>query len=566
MLSLLEIKNIALIDHAKIEFTSGLNVLSGETGAGKSVIIESLNFVLGAKAEKSLIKSGESECFVRAEFENVTSDKINEILSEFEIEIEDTLILTRKLTIDGKGTVKINGVTVTVSMLKKLTALLVDVHGQSEHFYLLKESNQLSLIDSLGGESLKAVKKEVEEYYNEYSKIKKEIDSLGGSEKDRETRLDIINYQINEIESVDLKEGEEEELLALKQRLNNVEKITTALSIAKNMIDSEGGLSDVLYNAIKSVSSVSNLDERYSNLADRLDGISSDLDDVAGTLSDYVEELIDNDLDVDYIEDRLDKIKSLKRKYGYSYQEINEFLDQIVKEKDVLTNFSEIYSGLLLKEGEVKSKFYKSCQNLSKVRKDTSNVLAKNIIEELKELGITKGQFYVDFNEEISLEEFKGNSANGIDRVSFMFSANLGQQVKPLSQVISGGEMSRFMLAVKSQTSSSNELSTFIFDEIDAGISGIIAKVVGKKFAKIAKSVQVIAITHLPQISVMADRNILIFKTEDEKTTSTNVQVLSSEDKINEIIRLIGGDKDSSAAKIHALELINEAEEFKKTI
>ena len=566
MLSLLEIKNVALIDHAKIDFCSGLNVLSGETGSGKSVIIESLNFVLGAKAEKSLIKYGESECFVRAEFCDLKNPLIDELLGEFEIEPEDTLIITRKLNDQGKSTVKINGVSVTVSMLKRLTAYLVDVHGQSEHFYLLKESNQLALIDKLGKDDIAIIKNKVKDRYTEFKLVKDEIDKLGGSEKDRETRLDIINYQINEIESIDLKDGEEEELISLKQRLNNIEKIQSAFAVVKNSIDDEGGISDILYNAIRSSLSVSGLDDKYSEVSDKLSEISANLDDISSTVGDFIEELNDTDLDVNYIEDRLDKIKILKRKYGSNYQEICEFLEEITKERDVLLNFNDNYKALLDKEQVIKDNLYDACYELSIARRGVCNSLAGNIVNELKELGITKGKFEVKFNDIPEKTQFNGATSNGFDQIEFLFSANPGQPLKPLSQVISGGEMSRFMLAVKSQTSITNDISTFIFDEIDAGISGGVAKVVAKKFAKIASGVQVIAITHLPQISVMADRNVLIFKTESLDSTLTNVKILSSEERTDEIIRLIGGEKDSQTAKLHAHELIDEANTFKNSL
>lgn len=566
MLSLLEIKNVALIDSAKIEFSNGLNVLSGETGSGKSVIIESLNFVLGAKADKTLIKNGETECFVRAVFENLNPDVVGNVLSELEIDFEDSIIITRRYTIDGKNTVKINGITVTVSMLKKLTAVLVDVHGQSEHFYLLKESNQLALIDKIGKDDILAVKDEVKEKYTKYKQIKDEIASLGGSEKDRETRLDIINYQIKEIDDLDLKDGEEEELISIKQRLNNLEKIQIALSSVKSALSDDGAVTDIIYNAQKTLSSICSIDEKYDQVYSRLDSVSSDIDDIASSVSNMLDELSDVEYDINYIEDRLDRIKVLKRKYGNSYQEINDFYNSLIEEKTKLENFNDLYEELLVKFNDCQNGLYMSYKQLSDIRRVVASSLAKNVITELNELGITKGKFNIEFNAFPEPNDCSFNSANGVDEVCFMFSANMGQPLKPLSSVISGGEMSRFMLAIKSQTAKHNELSTFIFDEIDAGISGNIAKVVATKFIKISKDVQVIAITHLPQISVMADNNILISKVEDDVSTKTLVKNLSKEDKINEIIRLVGGDVYSKSAMLHARELIDEANKIKKSI
>ena len=566
MLALLEIKNVALIDHAVINFDQGLNVLSGETGSGKSVIIESLNFVLGAKADKTLIKNGQNECFVRAEFTNLNNVDIEKTLNEFEIESEEVLIITRKLNVDGKGTVKINGQTVTVSMLKKITSLLVDVHGQSEHFYLLKESNQLEMLDRLGKDEITSKKNIVCNLYNEYKKIIDSISELGGSEKDREIRLDVINYQINEIESADLKEGEEEELKILKDKINNLEKIQLALSNTKCALSDEGGASDILYNATKSISSVTALDPKFNDLYNRLYSVMSEIDDISNTTSNILDDFSNEDVDINYIEDRLDKIKVLKRKYGDNYDDITNFLASIIEEKNKLINFNDIYKNLLDEKTLIEDKLYVEYKKLSDIRRLVANKLSKNVVSELIELGITKGQFYVVFNDFASKDECEFNSPNGIDRVCFMFSANQGQPAKPLSDVISGGEMSRFMLAIKSQTAKENYLSTFIFDEIDAGISGNVAKVVAKKFAKISTDVQVIAITHLPQISVMADNNILITKTENDNSTLTNVKILDDNDKVNEIIRLIGGDSSSLSAKDLANQLISEANEYKKTL
>ena len=566
MLKTLTIKNIALIDSVQIDFKNGLNVLSGETGAGKSVIIESLNFVLGAKSDKSYIRSGEGECFAKAEFDICNNQAVKNVLDEFEIEYDDSLILSRKLTLDGKNTVKINGESATVGMLKKLTSHLVDVHGQSEHFYLLKSANQLSLLDKFCGEEVAKLKDKIQTEYSNYKTTCSELDKLGGDESQRLVRIDILNYQINEIENCDLKDGEEDELKEIKEKLVHQEKISNALAIVRGVVKDEGGVSDVFSNAARAISSISNIDASYQALSERIEAVYAELDDIGDTASDMLSDLDFGQYDADRIEDRLEDIKALKKKYGNDYNQIQNFLKNAIAEKEKLENFNEVAQNLLIVRNNLENVLYKDYCDLSVLRRAGAETFTKNVLNELTELGMSKATFSVQFNEVVSQDECEFNSANGFDRTEFMFSANLGEPLKSLSSVISGGEMSRFMLAIKAQTAKYNDISTFIFDEIDAGISGAVAKVVGEKFVKIAKDVQIIAISHLPQISVMADNNLLIVKKEDAQKTYTTVSSLSANDKVNEIIRLVGGDVNSESAKNHAIDLIVAAEKFKKTV
>ena len=566
MLEKLIIKNVALIDSVEINFIKGLNVLSGETGAGKSVIIESLNFVLGAKADKSLIRNGANECLVRAEFNVSDNTILKTVFDDLELEYDDTLIILRKFSVDGKSTIKVNGETVTASMLKRITVNLVDVHGQSEHFYLLKSSNQLKLLDKICGEEINVVKAELLNEYSQYKKIKTELEELGGDDSARLTRLDILDYQINEIENADLKSGEEEQLLEIRNQLNNQEKIIYALKTVKCAIDDEGGVVDILSNAIRSISSISDLSVEYSNLYDKLSSIYSEINDSSEITASLLDSFEYPEYNLDEIENRLDQIKLLKKKYGNDIEDIFAFLNKAKEEKDKLENFNFIAENLLKQKESCEKKLYNQYNVLSELRRKSARDFSINILNELSELGMKKASFAVTFNDFPSIEDCKFNSANGMDEIEFSFSANLGEPLKPLSAVISGGEMSRFMLAVKAQTAKYSDVSTFIFDEIDAGISGVVAKVVAEKFARIAKDVQIIAITHLPQISSMADNNLLIEKRDDGEKTLTYVNKLDNQQKINEIIRLTGGNVSSDAAKINAKELIEQAEKFKNNL
>ncbi len=566
MLERLVIKNVALIDCAEINFIKGLNVLSGETGAGKSVIIEALNFVLGAKADKTLIRNGTDECLVRAEFNVSKNPFVKMVFDELEIEYDDTLIIIRKFNIDGKSVIKVNGESVTASMLKRITTNLVDVHGQSEHFFLLKSSNQLKLLDKIGGDEVVKIKSELSAEYTNYKKIKSELVSLGGDESSRLTKLDILNYQIQEIEKAELKNDEEEQLIEIRNQLNNQEKIALSLNCIKSSIEDEGGVVDILSNAIRSLSSISNFSSDYAQLYDKLSSIYAEIADSSETASSLLDGLEYPEYNLDQIEDRLDLIKSLKKKYGNDTDEILAFLDRAKEEKDKLENFNIIAEKLLGQKHDQEQILYDKYKILSNLRRDIAKEFSNNVIKELYELGMKKADFSVSFNKFPSFEDCQFNGANGVDEIEFQFSANLGEPLKPLSAVISGGEMSRFMLSIKAQTAKYNDISTFIFDEIDAGISGFVAKVVAEKFAKISKDVQIIAITHLPQISSMADNNLLIEKHEEGEKTLTYVHQLDEKQKVDEIIRLTGGNSSSSASRLNAEEMIKEANQFKKQI
>jgi len=565
MLQRLKITNVALIDNADIEFSDGLNVLSGETGAGKSVIIESLNFVLGAKADKSLIRSGTDFCSVTAEFDIPDNSAIFEVYDEFDFDRENLLIVSRKLTVDGKNSIKINGNTVTLSMLKKFTALLVDVHGQSEHFYLLKQSNQLKLIDKYAGAEVSEIKSEIKKQLDLYSDINKKLSALGGNEEERLVRIDVLTYQINEIKSADLKEGEEEELSELRQKIANGEKIITALNSVKEIFSGETGVTNFLSNAERSMSGITSFSDDYSELYDRISSLSAEADDISSTCENALENF-DFDYDINYIEERLDLIKKLKRKYGENFEKINAYLAKIEEEKDFLENSNELSEKYNIEKSKIEKNIYNLYISLSEIRKKNAKIFSERVLNEIKGLGIENAKFEVSFADIPSIDNCSFGSENGIDNIEFKFSANAGEPLKTLSEVISGGEMSRFMLSIKAQTAKYNEVGTFIFDEIDAGLSGKTASVVAKKFAEISKNVQIIAISHLAQISAMADRNLLIVKNSVGNKTNTSVITLNENDKIDELVRLLGGLTENSSAKLLAKDMIEDAKKFKETI
>ena len=565
MLSKLIIKNVALIERAEIEFGEGLNVLSGETGAGKSVILDSVNFVLGAKADRTMIRHGETECMVKAEFIVPETAKALEVLREMDVESDGEIVISRRFSENGKNAVKINGNTVTAAMLRRLTDHLVDVHGQSEHFFLLKESNQLKTLDGVVGSALTQEKSALVELLAERKKIEERIAYLGGDEKERGRNLDILKFQIDEIKAVDLKEGEEEELLAKRTKINNLERLISALQESVSVLSAESGAIDCLRTAGRSVSSISRLGEEYEAVATRLESLSLEAEDVSETLSDLAGELYFDENEAEAIEERLDAVRALKKKYGADKKEIDEYLRQIEEKYELLSDCEGQYAALTDELRKINRKIFKICNKITEFRQTHGQAFCRRVTDELKTLNIASAKFDIRFNE--YMEEDVGKAtANGLDEICFLFSANAGEPLKPLGKIISGGEMSRFMLAIKTQLSDVNQISTYIFDEIDAGISGKTAKIVGEKFAQIAKNTQIIAVSHLAQIASMSDKEFLIEKFEKDGKTYTDVRELTDEQKTKEIVRLLGGDDGDEFALKHATELMKQAKEYKTSI
>ncbi len=565
MLAKLTIKNVALIEQAEISFDSGLNVLSGETGAGKSVILDSVNFVLGAKADRSMIRYGETECMVKAEFFVDESSKAVQTLHDLDIDSDGEIIISRRFSEMGKNSIKVNGCSVTASMLRQVTDSLVDVHGQSEHFYLLKESNQLKMLDTVVGQPLVKEKQALQNALKEKHAIDEKIALLGGDETERARRLELLAYQIEEIVSVDLKDGEEEELVNRRDKMMHLEKIINGLQEATNVLSGDVGVLDGLNVAVRAITPIVKYDDGYVSLLERLENLQAELEDVSESLSDAGNELYFDENEAAEIEARLDVIRSLKRKYGTNKQAIDEYLQKIQAEHDLLQDCAGQYTALMEQRVKIVKEIYAICKRITKLRKDTAVSFAEQIVEELRTLNMAQPQFTIDFTA-YSEQDAEHATQNGLDGVTFLFSANAGEPVKPLGKIISGGEMSRFMLAVKTRLSGLNGIVTYIFDEIDAGISGKTAKVVGEKLAKIAKSTQIIAVSHLAQIACMSDSSFLIEKTENNGKTLTHIEKLDENARLIELVRLLGGDEANDFALKHAQELVNQACEFKNAI
>ena len=557
MLRTLYLKNVALVDEAEIAFSEGLNVLSGETGAGKSVILDSIDFVLGAKADKGMIRSGQSECSVRAEF-SCDPELLRPVLEELDLEESDTLLIVRRLNADGRSSLRVNGCPMTAAMLRKLTSRLVDVHGQSEHFFLLKEANQLRLLDQIAG--TREAREKVGELLKERRALQEKLSSLGGDEGERERRADILRFQIEELENAALKEGEEEELLALRTKYQNAEKILGGLKTVRDAILSDGGAADAVNTAHRGLLSIVRYGD-YDALSERLENALAELEDIGETAESLAEELDIDEREAERVENRLDEIRSLKKKYGGSVEEALSFLARAREELSLLENSAEECEKLRARLENNSGLLYAACRKLTELRKAGAEGFTERVVGELRTLNIPSARFEIAF-EPYSEEDLPRVNSDGLDRVRFLFSANAGEPPKELGKIISGGEMSRFMLAVKAQLSSLGSIGTYIFDEIDAGIGGKTARVVAEKFSAIARSTQIIAVSHLAQIAAFADLEFLIEKQEAEGRTFSRIRLLGEEERREELVRLLGGDRSESALR-HADELLESARAYK---
>lgn len=564
MLRKITIQNMALIESAEIEFADGFNALSGETGAGKSVILDSIDFVLGAKADRSLIRYGTSECSVRAEFENIGKD-ISDALEEIGVdECDDSLIISRKYNMDGKSSLKLNGCTVTSSMLRRVSSRLVDIHGQSDHFYLLNEANQLKLLDSIAGNAVETEKRVLAELIARRKRATEEMNLIGGDEKERSRRADILKYQIDEIKRANLKEGEEEELTEFRNRSMNAERIADGLSMTHGLLSSDGGSIDAIGSARRALNGIARYGEKYGELALRLENCLAELSDVSSVAEEYCNELDIDARELERAELRLDEYKALKKKYGATLAEILSFYEKANAEYVMLSESEERLAVLNQELEKINGEIYDSCIRLSALRKNAANGFTHRVCEELKTLNIGSARFEISFSN-FTRGDAEKAGGNGLDKVCFLFSANAGEPPKELGKIISGGEMSRFMLAVKAQLSSVGNIGTYLFDEIDAGIGGKTARVMGEKFLKIAKHIQIIAVTHSAQIAAFADSQFLIEKREENGSTKTHLREVKKDDRTKEIARLIGGNESELSLK-YAEEMLRNAVLYKNSL
>ena len=564
MLRTLTINNIALISFVEIDFSQGLNILTGETGAGKSIIIDSLNFVLGERADRSLIREGEEEAVVEAEFDNI-NQITQAILKEYEIDFDDGLILSRKMGVDGKNVCRINGIKVTVSALKSIASSLVDIYGQHENAVLLNSDNHIGILDNFIGEKIDDAKDEYLQAYRNFKQVKNKLSEYSKM-TDVEIRLEILQKQLDEINEANIVIGEEEELQQRCDMYDNAEEIVRSSSNAYTLLngDMENNACDNIYSAIKELGRIEEYNANISDYISRLEETRIELADIASSV-----DSIANGVSVDEYEAqrdiaRLHTIHNIEGKYGNTEELVLAYRDKIASEVEELSNYSFMLEKLTNDYQIALDKLEQTGIDLSDVRKTFAKQFENLVVAELKELGMPNTGFAVDIVTYNDIETIANKaSSEGIDIIEFLISPNLGEPLKPLKKIISGGEMSRFMLAIKKITAQIDGVNVMVFDEIDTGISGKIAQVVANKLYDISNSKQVLAVTHLPQLASMADSHYLIAKTTDNEKTKTNVKLLNQEQSAVEIAKMIDGLEASEFAILHASKLIEIAKEYK---
>lgn len=562
MLQTLNIQNVALIDRATLNFDEKLNVISGETGAGKSILLDGLSFVFGGRADKSLIRSGERSMKVEAIFSGINDKQINFIKDNFGIDCNEELFISRELDLNGKNTCKINGELVPVSSVKKICSMLVDVHGQSEHLSILDNDYQLKIID-LFGKSSEQFLVELEELIEKYKFIEQQIKNLGGSEGEKQNLIDLYTYQIQEIENAQISENEFEELQAEKKEMSQFEKINENLKNSYESISKSGFEESPISrinSALKSIQSIDNVNEHYKETSNRLQSLMIELQDISDTIYDDLNNNTFDEERFNYVDSRIDFLKSMFRKYGGNYENLMNYYNDISVKLDNLINGQEKYEKLTIDKENVLDKIDIVQRKLSEKRKQSAQILKVQMEKELKTLGMPNARMDILF-ERIS-ERF---SLNGFDKIEFMFSANLGFELKPLNKVVSGGEMSRVMLAYKIVLSSVDDIHSIVFDEIDSGLSGNIATVVAEYMARLSKHKQILAVSHLPQICAMADRNIKVSKSSSNNQTRSQSVVLDGYDLHCEIARLMGVNLDEKGIQV-SIDLKEKSNNYKKSL
>jgi DNA repair protein RecN (Recombination protein N) len=558
MLQQLTIKNIALIEDISIEFDSGFNVLTGETGAGKSIIIDSLNLVLGERADKELVRTGTNKARVEGIFTVDEKTGISELMEENGIDLEeDQLIITREISFEGKSICRINGNAVTLSVLKKIADRLADIHGQHEHQHLLNADSHIGYLDSFGGEEISKQKENVRIAYTYYKSCLEKLSGDWGTYETRNQKIDMLEFQINEIEKAKIVVGQEDELKSRAEILKNADKIKENLIETGQMIG--GNVLDELRSACSVFSKISDIGEEYSALHERLESAFYEIEDISGEVKILADSVEDDPFELERIEDRLDQLKKLYRKYGSDEESVLKFYDDACEELDRLVNAEKTIEELEKQLEQFKTEYFRQADKLSRLRHDTAVIFEERIKSELAQLGMKNANLEVSFNDTEDI------SSDGYDTVEFLFSANIGEPVKPLYKIISGGEMSRFMLAMKSVAADDTLVPTMVFDEIDTGISGNGAQVVAQKISMLSKNHQIIAITHLPQIASFADTHFLIKKFLDNERTHTEIHRMNNEQRIKEIARLTGGNETALALE-RASEIINDADNYKSSL
>ncbi|OCB00352.1 DNA repair protein RecN [Clostridium beijerinckii] len=554
MLIQLNIKNFALIEDMTINFSEGFNILSGETGAGKSIMIDAIDFVLGGKFSKNLIRTGEDRTYVEALF-SLEKSKVSEVLEELDIEYEDVLIISRESHASGKNLIKVNGKSLITSQLRKIRAKLLDIHGQHANQELLQRNTHISYLDGFIGDEMINPIGRFSDLRADLIKIREEINRICGNQ-DREKLLDYLKFQIEDIEKAKLKKDEEETLKEEYNILANAEKINNSLSISYGILSGNEELNviDSISKIMHELSNVENHFEKIKKNKQLIEEAFYTLEEASREIRDMAEEIVFDQDALEKVNARIYEINTYKKKYAPTIPEILDYYEKIKKEYNEILNSEQIIEGLKEKEKEIISKMEKEALILHELRVRKSKFLEEKILRELTFVGLEKSRM------EISIVRQEAFNEKGFDEVSFFISTNPGEPLMPLEKVLSGGELSRIMLALKCVFAEKDEIPTLIFDEIDTGISGAVAQRVGEKMYQLSDTHQVLCITHLPQIAVLSDHHYFVMKKVKDNKTFTRIKVLKKEEKELEISKMLAGDDVTEATLNNVKEMIKLSE------
>lgn len=550
MLKAINIENIAVIEKCNIDFNEGFNCLTGETGAGKSIIIDSINAVTGQRTSKELVRTGCDKAFVSAVFDDV-SNEVKEKLSEYGIETSDeSVILSRSISADGKNTCKINGITVNVSVLREIGNVLVNIHGQHDNQALLNPDTHCGFVDAFGG--YESIINDYRECYLELRSVRRKLKSLTTDENEKLRKIDLLKYQINEIEASNIIVGELDSLLERRELVRNSEKLRLSLSMCLNLLsgdDNMPGAESMISQSLQEFSTISKVLQNNEKLLERFDFAVSEIADITAEIRDLNESLDFDPNELEHLEQRIDLIKSLNKKYGGDETAVLQYLDNAKEELESITSSDELIENLEKQSEILEDKLVEKGEKLTSARTKAALQFSDKICEVLRYLEMPNVVFSVDIEPKIY-------SVDGCDRLEFLISANKGQEPKPLSKIASGGELSRTMLAIKSVMADFDNCDTLIFDEIDSGISGKAADKVGRQLKQLSKLRQVLCVTHLAQIAAASDGHYQILKSTTDTNTYTEVLALQGDARVREIARIMSGTNITENLYNSAKELI----------
>lgn len=559
MLLELNIANIALIESLRIEFAQGFNVLTGETGSGKSIVVDCMNLVLGGRADRDFVRTGAEKGSVQALFDIAKNSAAKAILGEMDIDCEDGMVaVSREISRSGRNICRISGVIVPLNTLRRLTGTLLDIHGQHEHQSLLDPAKHIAFLDAYGDNRHNELRAQAAKLHSERMKMESELKKNMLDAAERERLSDMLGFQIQEIASAKLKKGEEERLIARLRILENSEKIRTNVETAYEATYAGAGRTpsaqELLLRAANAMDKLSQIDERYAELGLRLREMVYSVQDIGYELRDILDHMESDPELIEKVSKRLETIDRLERKYGPNLDDVLNFYASAVERLESIQNGDAHIDALKAELAKKDAELDEVCTLLTASRRELAQRLAQAVMQQLRDLGMGRARL------EIRIESLPRPTANGLDSVEFLISANPGEPLKPMASVASGGELSRIMLALKAISMEADGVDSMVFDEIDTGVSGRMAQTVGEKMCAIARDHQVLCVTHLPQIAALGDAHFVVEKHTDGTTTETLVRQLDSEGRIHELSRLVGGAEDSTSSLSHAKHMLEDAE------